>query len=592
MRRLILAILLLLCLLNALGCDSEGRRAAGINRTVQRALFKDVSAPAGIRFTHSNGESGKFYFLELTPAGCAFFDFDNDGWLDILLIQSGPSDPIPQLGRLRCGLYRNKRDGSFEDVTADSGLDRDLGYAHGMAVGDYDNDGSEDLFITSYGRNFLFRNTGVQAFRPSGAQSNPIRETRDPRPLFEDVTERMSLDKPHSSGYATSAAFGDYDNDGRLDLYVCYYCPWTWSKDRPCYDSEGRREYCTPQIYEPDSHRLFRNEGSRFVDVSDRSGIGREKGRGLAVSFVDYDADGRQDIYVANDLNPAMLWRNKGDGTFRNVAIEAGCAYDSQGRSMAGMGIGIADYDHSGRGSLFVTNFSGRPNMLFRNLGGGLFDDASTESGVGPAHLKFLSFGTEFLDYDADAWADLIVANGHVQKLVDLRLEGVSYRERKQLFHNSGRGKFKEITAPAKLGALALETVSRGLATGDFDNDGRVDVLVSNQNSPAQLFRNLDSSRNHWVSFRPIGTKSNRSGAHASFIIHAGGVRQTATARAGSSYLSHSDRRVYFGLGNASKIDRVDIRWPSGARDELKHVVIDRIHTVTEGRGITSTLGR
>ncbi len=547
-----------------------------------RPLFENVADKAGIRFAHTSGAKGKFYFIENTPAGCAFLDYDNDGYPDVLLVQSGSSDAAasPKVGgrgaaqvhdRPHCALYHNNGDGTFKDVTAGSGLDRDLGYGQGVAVGDYDNDGYDDVLITSYGGLHLLHNEhGTGKFR--------------------DVTATVGLDRPQDRGYATSAAFGDYDNDGRLDLYVCHYCNWSQKLDKPCHDSDRRREYCTPQIYEPESHRLYHNDGDHFTDVTHKAGIDRAAGRGLGVAFLDYNGDGRQDIFVANDLTPNMLWRNNGDGTFTNVALEAGCAYDGSGALLAGMGIGVADYDHSGQESLFVGNFSDKPNTLYKNTGAGFFRDESISSGLAAPHMKFLTFGCEFMDYDADGWPDLIVANGHVQVNADYRMEHITYKERKQLFHNQHSGTFTEVTDPALLGDLSVPTVGRGLAVGDYDNDGRLDVLINNQNGPAQLLRNLDANGNHWVSFLPVGTRSNRDGRHARFTLVAGGVRQTAVARAGSSYLSHSDRRVYFGLGPDTRAPEAEVRWPSGTLDKLKNVSADAIYLVTEGRGITGKL--
>src|SRR5579871_810223 len=546
---------------------SGQRAAAGLPGP--DTLFEDVASRAGLRFTHANGADGRYLYVESTPAGCALFDYDNDGFLDVLLIQSGPFAPPGGVkDRPHCALFHNNGDGTFTDVTAGSGLDTDLGYAHGVAVGDYDNDGYEDLFITGYGGNHLLHNE-----RGSGK--------------FTDVTAKMGLNRRHSTGYATSAAFGDYDNDGRLDLYVCYYSPWTLARDKACHDGLGRRDYCTPEIYEADVHQLFHNDGDRFTDVTMAAGIAKVKGRGLAVAFYDYDDDGYQDIFVANDITPHMLWHNNRDGTFTNRAVEAGCAFSEGGALMAGMGIAVADYDHSGRESLYVSNFSGMPNTLFTNVGRGLFEDRTIASGVGVPHMKFLTFGCEFLDYDADGWPDLINANGHVQVHADTTLNGVTYSERKQLFHNEGNGRFREIVDAGQLGDLAVPTVARGLATGDFDNDGRLDVLVNNQNGAAQIFHNRDVSAHHWISFKTVGVRSNRNGYHARFRLEAGGVRQTATVRAGSSYLSHSDSRVYFGLGTAERVDTVEIRWPGGTRDVLKRLPAGRIYIVTEGRGIT-----
>jgi hypothetical protein len=541
------------------------------------ARFEDIARRAGIDFKHTNGEEpGKFYFIESTPAGAALFDYDNDGFVDVFLVQSGSSAAPGETGtaataarRPFCALYRNRGDGTFANVTAGSGFDRDLGYGHGVAVGDYDNDGFDDVFVTSFGGNHLFRNENGSG-------------------RFRDVTAAVGLDRRHSTGYATSAAFGDYDNDGRLDLYVCYYCPWTWKINKPCFNAEKQPDYCTPELYDPDVHQLFRNEnGTRFVDVSAKAGITKTRGRGLAVAFLDYNDDGRQDIFVANDITPNMLWRNNGDGTFKDVAAEAGCAYSEGGGMMAAMGIALADYDRSGRESLFVTNFSNLPKTLFRNVGGGLFEDVSAASGVSLPQMKSLSFGCEFADVDADTWPDLLVANGHVQKSAESAFENVTYRQPKQFLRNAGDGTFREITDD--VGDLAAPKVARGLAVGDVDNDGRVDALYTNQNDAPQLLRNRDRSGNRWVSFKTVGTKSNRGGLHTRFTLRAaaGAAPQVATVRAGSSYLSHSDRRVYFGLGNRDRIGRVEIRWPSGTRDVLKDVPAGAIYTVTEGRGIT-----
>ncbi len=532
------------------------------------ALFEDVTSRAGIHFIHNNGAQGSFRFAEFSSAGCSFLDYDNDGWLDILLIQSGSSKPAAAVtDRPHCALYHNNHDGTFTDVTAGSGLDRDLGYAQGVAVGDIDNDGYDDLFITSYGRNYLFQNEAGTG-------------------KYKDITAEWGLDKPHSTGYATSAAFGDYDNDGKLDLYICYYAPWTQSDDKPCFNEKKLQDYCSPELFPPDTHQLFHNEGSHFSDVSEKSGISKVQGRGLAVAFLDYDGDGKQDIYVANDITPNMLWHNNGDGTFTEAARKAGCAYSEEGALMAGMGIASADYNHSGRESLFVTNFSGMPNTLFTNRGNGLFQNDSAVSGLALPHMKFLAFGCGFIDYDADGWPDLFVNNGSVYVHAETRLDGAEYKERKQIFHNEGNGQFKEIIEDSLLGDMAVPMVGRGLAVGDYDNDGRQDVLCSNQNGPPQLFHNQNRNKNHWISFNTIGTKSNRDGLHARFEITSGGIVQTAVTRSGYSYLSASDRRVYFGLGQSAKIEKLKIRWPSGTEETFQNVQPDRFYLATEGKGI------
>jgi hypothetical protein len=505
--------------------------------------------------------------------GCAFIDYDNDDLLDIFLVQSGPVEPTSATKkRPFCALYRNNGDGTFKDVTQGSGLDKDLGYGQGAAVGDYDNDGFDDLFVTAYGGNHLFRNQ-----RGTGQ--------------FKNVTQVMGLAAQERDSWSTSAAFGDYDNDGRLDLYVCRYVHWTLAGDKPCRSAAGVLDYCSPSIYEPQSHQLYRNAGSRFVDVSKKAGITKSSARGLAVGFVDYNQDGKQDIFVANDVTPNMLWRNNGNGTFTDVAVETGCAYGEEARAMAAMGVAIADYNRSGRESLFVTNFSGRPNVLFKNVGGGLFEESTEAARLFDPFLKFLSFGCEFFDYDADGWSDIIVNNGHVAVFEPQREKDIPYKQRKQLLRNQGDGTFREITDEAQLGDLTVPHVGRGLAVGDYDNDGRIDVMTSGQNAPAQLFRNRVLNKNHWVSFKTVGTKSNRNGVHARFTIKAGKARQMSTVRGGSSYLSHSDRRMYFGLGTATQVDEVVIRWPSGVQETLKNLPVDTFYTVTEGKGVTNKRG-
>jgi hypothetical protein len=532
------------------------------------ALFQDVAAASGLKFRHQVGDTGRYYLVEFTPPGCAFLDYNNDDYLDVFLIQSGNIEDQSGKSDLHCALFRNNRDGTFTDVTPGSGIDKDLGYGHGVAVADYDNDGYDDLLVTSYNALHLFRNS-----QGSGR--------------FQDVTVDMGLSSLPNLSWATSAAFGDYDNDGRLDLYVCDYAAWSIKTNRTCSDEQGKVDYCSPLLYEPKHDRLFRNTGKKYVDVSAKAGITKSMGRGLAVAFLDYDNDNRQDIFVANDMSANLLWRNNGNGTFTEKAIDAGCAFGENGKAMAGMGIALADYDHSGRESMYVTNFDERPNILFRNIGNGFYEDVTVPAQLGTVHLKFLAFGCEFFDYNADGWSDIITNNGHVQTHQKRRSPGVLREQRKQLLRNNGKGGFVEIEDTALLGDLSTPTIGRGLAVGDYNNDGRVDVLASGQNVAPQLFRNRGLSKNRWVSIKTVGTKSNRNGLHAHLTLKAGGVRQTATVRAGSSYLSVSDRRVYFGLGRAQSVDEVVIRWPSGQRDVLKNLKADTFYTVTETRGIT-----
>jgi len=537
------------------------------------SLFVDVAKSAGVNFTADTGIGGKrLYFIESTPAGGGFIDIDGDSNLDVILLQPGASS-VDQLKGPRpfTGLFRNRGDGTFEDAIKGSGLDKDLGFAHGVAVADYDNDGYSDILITSYPRNFLFRNLGGSG-------------------KFEDVSERVGLAGTHSTGFATSAAFGDIDNDGRLDLYICYYSPWTPETDKPCKNAQGSRDYCTPEIYDADTHRLFRNTPKGFVDITKSSGIEANKGRGLAVAFVDYDQDGKQDIFVANDLSPSFLWHNNGGLKFTDKAVEAGCAYSENGSLMAGMGIAIADYDRTSRPSMFVTNFAGMPNTLFKNIGDGFFENAADTSRIAQAHMKYLSFGCEFLDYDNDGWQDLMTADGHVQLSVDTK-QSVGVKQAKRLYRNAGNATFSPIEAPEALGPLAEPVISRGLATADINNDGFVDVLATNQNSPTQLFLNRGNAAVSSISFKLRGRKSNADGSHAQItLIASDGTKQMDWVRAGSSYLSASDRRVIFGTGESKKAFTAIIKWPSGVVDRLANVKPGNQYAVSEGKGIqTST---
>ena len=534
-----------------------------------KSLFKDVAAQSGLKFTHNLGNADKFYFDEQTPAGCAFLDYNGDGNQDIFLVQSGSSErAVTVKNRPFCALFRNNGDGTFTDVTAGSGLDKDLGYGQGVAIADYDNDGYPDLFVTAYGGNHLFRNE-----HGSGK--------------WKDATSQMGLDKVHETGYATSAAWGDYDNDGKLDLYVCYYSRWSHAQDKQCRDPKTKLlDYCEPTLYEMSAHQLFHNESQRFVDVSARTGVAAKKGRGLAVSWLDYNGDGKMDIFVANDGTAAFLWRNNGNGTFTDVAGRVGCAFDGEGHNIAGMSVSCADYDHSGLPSVYVSNFSSSPNILFKNENGN-FTDVTQEAGLGFVHLKFLSFGSEFLDYDADGWPDLIVNNGHVQMQKNKRAPEIPLKMRKQLLHNVGNGNFKEIADSASLGDLSETVVGRGLAIGDYNNDGRLDVLAMAQNSPVQLLKNMDGNGNHWISFDTVGTKSNRDGIGTRLEIEANGIKQTASVHAGSSYLSTSDKRVYFGLGKSKKIDKLTIIWPSGKRETANDLPSNQFYRLTEGQGAT-----
>lgn len=561
-----------LCLSNA-GCQ---HRPIAVEKRTRAAsgVFRDVTERAGITFRHSNGARGQYLFIETTSGGCAFFDSDNDGWLDALLLDGKPLNgkgsgfrvqgSAPQSSTLK--LYRNNRNGTFTDVTRGSGLEVALHYAQGIAVGDFDNDGWEDLYATAYGGNRLFRNRG--------------------NGRFEDVTDRAGVaDNQDGAHWATSAAFGDGDNDGFLDLYVCHYCEWSPATDARCVDRYGERIYCDPTIYRGDVGRLYRNNrNGTFTDVTAAAGVAKFRARGLGVVWLDYDQDGREDLYIANDMDANFLYHNEGNGTFREVGLVAGVAYGASGKPLSGMGIAVGDYDHNGYEDLYVTNFSGQTNSLYRNDGGGLFTHVTENAGLSAPTWHYLGFGVAFLDYNRDGWLDLVVGNGHVNDKIEHASVGVTYAEPKGLFRNRGDGTFED--AAADKGDLRTPRVTRGLAIGDYDNDGRVDILACNQNDRAELFHNESRDDHRWISLRLVGTRSNRSGYGTKVEVSAGRQKQFAECRSGMSYLAASDARVYFGLGKSRQVD-VTLHWLSGQREVIKGLATNRFYLCTEGQGCT-----
>jgi hypothetical protein len=523
--------------------------------------FADVTASAGIRFTHNAGRSGKKYLPETLGAGCAFFDFDSDGWPDILLINS--KDFTPRGRRSLAALYHNNHNGTFTDVTAGSGLDVEM-YGLGVAIGDYDNDGRDDVYITALEGDRLFHNQGSGKFR--------------------DVTQASGM---HNASFGTSAAWLDYDRDGKLDLFVANYVQWTQKGDLWCSLDGATKSYCTPESYKGTRSRLFHNLGNgRFEDVSEQSGVGDPNSKSLGVTVLDYNNDGWPDLFVANDTQPNKLYRNLGNGTFREEGMSAGVAYGEDGVARGAMGADAADYDRSGRPHLLVGNFSNQMLGLYHNEGKGLFVDEAPSSTVGRSSLLSLSFGVFFFDYDLDGYPDILAANGHIEDEIGRVQPKVSYRELPLLFRNQGNSHFEDVSS--QMGAaFAKSMVARGAVYADFDHDGDLDVLISNNNGPAVLLRNEGGNRNHWLTVRLAGARSNRDGIGAVVRVESRGGPQWNMVRSGSSYCSQSDLALTFGLG-ADTTANVEVVWPSGAKQQFKNVQANQRILIGEDRGLSA----
>jgi hypothetical protein len=531
--------------------------------------FSDRAAAAGLSFRGTYGQPGKStYILETTGTGAAFLDFDRDGRLDVYLV-NGTTSGVASAGPApRSALYRGRGDGTFEDVTARAGVGRS-GWGQGVTAADYDNDGFPDLYLTFFGENVLLRNQGDNTFR--------------------DVTARAGVAAP---GWSTGAGWADYDRDGDLDLYVAQYVDFDLaSAPRPgsqpnCFYA-GAPVMCGPRGLAGARDRLFRNEGGgRFTDVTERAGIDRDRLRGLGVVWGDYDDDLWPDVLVADDAHPNLLYRNNGDGTFTDTAFAAGVAFDEDGRERAGMGVDAGDYDGDGRLDVVITNFQGEPNALYRNTGRGLFTEETWPSGVGEPTFAYLGWGTGFVDFDNDGRLDLFFANGHVYPEVDQRRLDERYAQRALVFRNLGGGRFADVTAGAGPDVNAPRA-ARGAAFGDYDEDGRVDALVSTVNDRPLLLRNETPSAGHWLSVRLRGRRSNRDGVGARIAVEAGGARQVREVHTGGSYLSQGDLRAHFGLGAATAA-AIEVRWPSGTVDRLANVPADRSIVIEEGVGLAA----
>ena len=512
----------------------------------QPVRFTDVTAQSGIKFTHNAGKSGKKYLPETMGSGVAFFDADGDGWLDILFVNS--KDWTPRGRRSTAKLYRNNHNGTFTDATAGSGLDVEM-YGFGVTIGDYDNDGRDDVYITALEGDRLFHNEGNGKFR--------------------DVTAQSGI---RNANFGTSAAWVDYDRDGKLDLFVANYVSWTQKGDLWCSLDGATKSYCTPESYKGVSSKLFHNLGNgKFEDVTQRAGLGDPTSKSLGVTVLDYSNDGWPDLFVSNDTQPNKLYRNNKNATFAEEAVSAGVAFGEDGVARGAMGTDSGDYDRSGRTHLLVGNFSNQMLGLYHNEGNALFVDEAPRSSVGRASLLSLTFGLFFFDYDLDGWSDIFCANGHIDEEIGRVQPKIQYKQSPLLFHNQGQGKFEDVTKQQS-SEFQRPIVARGAAYGDFDHDGDLDIVVSTNNGPGYLFRNEGGNRNHWLHLKLEGTKSNRSAIGAKVTIDAPGGRQSQMVRSGSSYCSQSELALTFGLGKDAKVNSIDIEWPSGTKQHLANV--------------------
>jgi hypothetical protein len=530
----------------------------------QQIRFRDITAQSGIHFVHNNGAFGKKYLPETMGPGCAFIDFDNDGWPDILLV-NGEDWPGHKRVISTPKLYRNNHDGTFSDVTRKAGLAVPM-FGLGVAVGDYDNDGYDDLFLSALGQSHLFHNNG--------------------NGTFTEVTKAAGLWGPNE--FSTGAAWVDYDRDGKLDLVVANYVQWSLAGDLYCTLDGAHKSYCTPESYKGSSARLWHNLGNgKFEDVTPKAKFYEPTSKTLGVAILDYNADGWPDILLANDTQPNKLYLNKRDGTFEEKGVSAGIAFSEDGVARAGMGVDAADYDRSGHPSLIITNFANQMISLYHNEGNGLFVDEAPRSDVGRATLVTLGFGCFFFDYDNDGWPDIFVADGHIENEIERVQKRVSYAEPPHLFRNLGAGKFQEVTESMGT-AFAAPKVARGAAYADVDNDGSLDLLMTTNGGRPHLFHN-EGGTNHSLRMKLVGTKSNRDGIGSVVRVTSGKDQQWQMLRSGSSYLSQSELVLTFGLGKEPKADSLEVQWPGGQVDKLSNISAGQTVTIQEGSGVTSS---
>jgi hypothetical protein len=556
-------------LLFLLSCAMGASAQSPQTSSASTVTFRDITQRAGIHFVHNNAAFGKKYLPETMGPGVAFIDYDNDGWPDIFIV-NGMDWPGHASKHSTPKLYHNNHDGTFTDVTHKAGLDVEM-FGMGVAVGDYDNDGYDDLFVTALGQNRLFHNNG--------------------NGTFTDVTQKAGLLGPKE--FSTSAAWVDYDRDGKLDLVVANYVQWSLEGDLYCTLDGKSKSYCTPESYKGASVRLWHNRGDgTFEDATKKSGVWEPTSKTLGIAILDYDNDGWPDLLFSNDTQPNKLYRNNGNGTFTEKAVVAGVAFSEDGVARAGMGVDAADYDRSGMASILITNFSNQMLSLYHNEGKGLFVDEAPRSEVGRNSLLTLGFGCFFFDYDLDGWPDILIANGHIDGDIQRVQPNVKYAMPPHIFRNLGKGNFQEVTKSLGAG-FAAPRVGRGAAYGDINNDGRLDLLLSTNGGPVYLFENdftgSPAAANKSLRIKLSGTKSNRDGIGTAVKLTAGGESQSEMLRSGSSYLSASELVLTFGLAMHEQADSIEIRWPSGQVDKLTNVAAGQTVTVTEGKGITAS---
>ena len=558
----------------ALGPFQQPKRALTKSSAEGTPIFRDIAPEVGLDFHHFNGATGEFYMPEIMGAGVALFDYDNDGDLDVYLVQGTTLDhrgkllfPSPPGWKPGNRLFRNELAETgklrFTDVTERAGVGH-VGYGMGVAVGDYDNDGFQDLYVTNFGHNVLYHNNGDGT--------------------FTDVTPQAGVDDVR---WSTCAAWLDFDGDGWLDLFVGNYVDFTVQGNKRCYGPTGELDYCTPKAYQPVPSRLFRNlRNGKFLDVTESSGIGSSYGPALGVVCADFNGDGRPDIYVANDTAANRLWWNQGDGTFREGALEAGVAYSADGLPKAGMGVTAEDVQNGGSLDILVTNLTGEGATLFHNTGKGEFDDVTAQYRLAQPTFGFTGFGAGLFDYDNDGWLDLFIANGAVTRVEAERGKPFPFAQKNLLFHNEGQLKRFRETSSVAGPAFQHSEVSRGAAFGDIDNDGGIDIVVANNNGPARLLHSQIGSRQHWLQVKLEGTKTNRFGVGARVeILRQGQEPLWRWAHTDSSYLSASDVRVHFGLGKNPRLDGVLVLWPNGLKEKWTKIQPDRIIALRQGSG-------